>query len=98
MEFIALFFSIYGWIAIAIIVAILAVLGVAISLTEIIGYLLLFMVVYAVVLAAWYWFCYGMHKMLKKGSWLQQWFENTYLDQKYPSRVRRRRNQRNITS
>lgn len=92
MEFFAIFFSIYGWIAIAAIIIVLAVMGVSVSLAKIIGYLLLFMVVYTVLMAAWYWFCYGMQMWLKKGTWLQQWFENKFLDMKFPSRVRRRRN------
>lgn len=95
MEFFAIFFSIYGWIAIIIVIAILAAVGVTVSLTSVIGYMLLFMVVYALLFAAWYWFCYGMHKWLKKNTRLQRWFENEFLDLKYPSRVRRRRNKRN---
>ena len=92
MEFFAIFFSIYGWIAIAAIIIVLAVMGVSVSLAKIIGYLLLFMVVYTLLMVAWYWLCYGMQKWLKKDTALQRWFRNKFLDMKFPSRVRRRRN------
>jgi len=42
--------------------------------------------------ALWEFSCYCLSKLLPKGSDNQQWFENKYLDMKYPSRVRRRRN------
>ena len=40
----------------------------------------------------WFWFVKGMKSILPKESNIQKWFEERYLDERYPSRVRRRRN------
>lgn len=40
----------------------------------------------------WYLFCRSMATIMHKGSKNQKWFEEKYLDIKYPSRVRRRNN------
>ena len=40
----------------------------------------------------WFWFVKGMTSILPKESNIQKWFEERYLDERYPSRVRRRRN------
>ena len=47
-----------------------------------------------VIRAIWFWITKGMTKLLPEGSDIQKWFEQRYLDEKYPSRVRRRRNAR----
>lgn len=40
----------------------------------------------------WFWFVKGMSSVLPKESNIQKWFEERYLDERYPSRVRRRKN------
>lgn len=42
--------------------------------------------------ALFYWLCESMSKLLPAGCFMQNWFYEKYLDMKYPSRVRRRRN------
>lgn len=92
MEFFAIFFGLYGLVAMALAMAVLVVLGVALSLEEALCYAALFAVVLVTVRVCWYWTCCGMSNWLRKGCWLQRWFENEFLDMKHPSRVRRRRN------
>ena len=98
MEFFAIFFGIYGLIAMAVIMVILLAMGVAVSLEQALVYLFLFFVAYVAVRVIWFWTCRGLAHWLKKGSRLQLWFENEFLDMKYPSRVRRRKNQLNKQS
>ena len=51
----------------------------------------------AIIKGTWFWIAKGMSAVLPKGTDIQKWFEERYLDEKYPSRVRRRRNaKRNI--
>lgn len=48
----------------------------------------------SIVQAIWYWFCYGMIKMLPEGLQIYDWFNRHYLDIKHPSRKRRRKRQK----
>lgn len=92
MEFFSIFFGLFGWVSMAIILVVLLAMGVVVSLDNIFMYLFIFFFTLVLVNTAWYWFCCGMSRWLKKGTQIQNWFENQFLDMRYPSRVRRRRN------
>ena len=69
----------------------LALLGIVAGFYIVLGIaVLLFVCVLLRVL--WFWFVKGMTSILPKESNIQKWFEERYLDERYPSRVRRRRN------
>ena len=44
----------------------------------------------------WFLVCKSMATLMHKDSKKQKWFEEKYLDIKYPSRVRRRQNKRHL--
>ena len=90
MEFFSIFFGIYGPIAITMIV--LLVLDAAVPVVAIIGGLIALVAVLIIAKAAWYRICQVMSSRLKKGTKAHLWFENQYLDMRFPSRVRRRHN------
>ena len=69
----------------------LALLGIVAGFYIVLGIaVLLFVCVLLRVL--WFWFVKGMTSILPKESNIQKWFEERYLDERYPSRVRRRKN------
>lgn len=69
----------------------LALLGIVAGFYIVLGIaVLLFVCVLLRVL--WFWFVKGMTSILPKESNIQKWFEERYLDERFPSRVRRRRN------
>lgn len=50
-----------------------------------------FVLITSIAQSIWYWFCYGMTKILPEKSQIFDWFNRQYLDMKYPSRKRRRK-------
>ena len=80
-----------GFGMIVLLIICLALLGIVAGFYIILGIaVLLFVCVLLRVL--WFWFVKGMTSILPKESNIQKWFEERYLDERYPSRVRRRRN------
>ena len=80
-----------GFGMIVLLIICLALLGIVAGFYIVLGIaVLLFVCVLLRVL--WFWFVKGMTSMLPKESNIQKWFEERYLDERYPSRVRRRRN------
>ena len=69
----------------------LALIGCTVGFYAILGISVLFFI--GVLLRVyWFWFVKGMSSFLPKGSKIQIWFEERYLDEQYPSRVRKRKN------
>ncbi len=80
-----------GFGMIVLLIICLALLGIVAGFYIVLGIaVLLFVCVLLRVL--WFWFVKGMTSILPKESNIQKWFEERYLDERYPSRVRRRRN------
>ena len=80
-----------GFGMIVLLIICLALLGIVAGFYIVLGIaVLLFVCVLLRVL--WFWFVKGMTSILPKESNIQKWFEERYLDKRYPSRVRRRRN------
>lgn len=80
-----------GFGMIVLLIICLALLGIVAGFFIVLGIaILLFVCVLLRVL--WFWFVKGMTSILPKESNIQKWFEERYLDERYPSRVRRRRN------
>ena len=80
-----------GFGMIVLLIICLALLGIVAGFYIILGIaVLLFVCVLLRVL--WFWFVKGMTSILPKESNIQKWFEERYLDERFPSRVRRRRN------
>lgn len=80
-----------GFGMIVLLIICLALLGIVAGFYIVLGIaILLFVCVLLRVL--WFWFVKGMTSILPKESNIQKWFEERYLDERYPSRVRRRRN------
>ena len=69
----------------------LALLGCVVGFYVVIGIAVL-LVVGVLLRVYWYWFVKGMSSVLPKESNIQKWFEERYLDERYSSRVRRRKN------
>ena len=69
----------------------LALLGCVVGFYVVLGIAVL-LVVGILLRVYWYWFVKGMSSVLPKESNIQKWFEERYLDERFPSRVRRRRN------
>ena len=79
-----------GFGMIVLLIICLALLGIVAGFYIVLGIaVLLFVCVLLRVL--WFWFVKGMTSILPKESNIQKWFEERYLDERYPSRVRRRR-------
>lgn len=84
-----------GFGMIVLLIICLALLGIVAGFYIVLGIaVLLFVCVLLRVL--WFWFVKGMTSILPKESNIQKWFEERYLDERYPSRVRRRRNAKRI--
>ena len=80
-----------GFGMIVLLIICLALLGIVAGFYIVLGIaVLLFVCVLLRVL--WFWFVKGMTSILPKESNIQKWFEERYLDERYPSRVRRRKN------
>ena len=80
-----------GFGMIVLLIICLALLGIVAGFYIVLGIaVLLFVCVLLRVL--WFWFVKGMTSILPKESNIQKWFEERYLDERYPSRVRRIRN------
>ena len=80
-----------GFGMIVLLIICLALLGIVAGFYIVLGIaVLLFVCVLLRVL--WFWFVKGMTSILPKESNIQKWFEERYLDERFPSRVRRRRN------
>ena len=80
-----------GFGMIVLLIICLAFLGIVAGFYIVLGIaVLLFVCVLLRVL--WFRFVKGMTSILPKESNIQKWFEERYLDERYPSRVRRRRN------
>ncbi len=80
-----------GFGMIVLLIICLALLGIVAGFYIVLGIaVLLFVCVLLRVL--WFWFVKGMTSILPKESNIQKWFEERYLDERYPSRARRRRN------
>ena len=80
-----------GFGMIVLLIICLALLGIVAGFYIVLGIaVLLFVCVLLRVLC--FWFVKGMTSILPKESNIQKWFEERYLDERYPSRVRRRRN------
>jgi len=80
-----------GFGMIVLLIICLALLGIVAGFYIVLGIaVLLFVCVLLRVL--WFWFVKGMTSILSKESNIQKWFEERYLDERYPSRVRRRKN------
>ena len=80
-----------GFGMIVLLIICLALLGIVAGFYIVLGIaVLLFVCVLLRVL--WFRFVKGMTSILPKESNIQKWFEERYLDERYPSRVRRRRN------
>jgi len=80
-----------GFGMIVLLIICLALLGIVAGFYIVLGIaVLLFVCVLLRVL--WFWFVKGMSSVLPKESNIQKWFEERYLDERYPSRVRRRKN------
>ena len=80
-----------GFGMIVLLIICLALLGIVAGFYIVLGIaVLLFVCVLLRVL--WFWFVKGMTSILPKESNIQKWFEERYLDERFPSRVRRRKN------
>ena len=80
-----------GFGMIVLLIICLALLGIVAGFYIVLGIaVLLFVCVLLRVL--WFWFVKGMTSILPKESNIQKWSEERYLDERFPSRVRRRRN------
>ena len=80
-----------GFGMIVLLIICLALLGIVAGFYIVLGIaVLLFVCVLLRVL--WFWFVKGLTSILPKESNIQKWFEERYLDERFPSRVRRRRN------
>ena len=80
-----------GFGMIVLLIICLALLGIVAGFYIVLGIaVLLFVCVLLRVL--WFWFVKGITSILPKESNIQKWFEERYLDERFPSRVRRRRN------
>ena len=84
-----------GFGMIAMLIICLALLGIVAGFYIVLGIaVILFVCVLLRVL--WFWFVKGMTSILPKESNIQKWFEERYLDERYPSRVRRRNAKRRM--
>jgi hypothetical protein len=91
------------WLAILVLLAIVGFLlwKFAASVPKFLIYLLFpimlpAMMVGVILKAVFFWICASMKDLLPKDNSIQRWFEEKYLDLKYPSRVRRRKNKRHL--
>ena len=80
-----------GFGMIVLLIICLALLGIVAGFYIVLGIAVLLFVC-VLLRALWFWFVKGMTSILPKESNIQKWFEERYLDERYPSRVRRRRN------
>ena len=89
-------FNAIGMICMAIISFCGTGLGIAAILFVLFAIMFMLAIVWGAVLALWSTICESISKKLPHGSKLQNWFEKKYLDLKYPSRVRRRKNKKGL--
>ncbi len=80
-----------GFRMIVLLIICLALLGCVVGFYVVLGIAAL-LVVGVLLRVLWFWFVKGMTSILPKESNIQKWFEERCLDERYPSRVRRRRN------
>jgi len=99
------FYPMPEWLVILVLLALVAFLlwRLAASMPKILIFLLSpvllpVMVVAVILKVVWYQVSAFMADHLPKDSSMQMWFEVKYLDLKYPSRVRRRKNKRNLAT
>lgn len=88
-------FSAFGWFFGGLIALVLALLIIALCAIVVSVFVI---VITAWIAALWTWFCRFMAWALPDGAKVQGWFKEKYLNLKYPSRVRRRKNKRLVTT
>lgn len=98
MDILGDIFNAIGMICMAIISFCGTGLGVAAIIFVLFSIIFLLAIVWGAILAFWSAICESVSKKLPQGSKMQCWFEKQHLDLKYPSRVRRRKNKRNLQS
>jgi len=96
MDILGDFFNAIGMICMAIISFCGTGLGIAAILFVLFAIMFLLAIVWGAVLALWSTICESISNKLPQGSKMQCWFEKQYLDLKYPSRVRRRKNKKKL--